>query len=52
LHLICVGIPVAWAIMDKEDVPTLEAFFKCVNKHVPQATINTVMTDDGTTESI
>jgi len=52
LHLICVGIPVAWAIMDKEDVPTLEAFFKCVNERVPQATINTVMTDDGTTKSI
>lgn len=47
IYYICAGIPVAWAIMDKEDVPTLETFFKSVNERVPQTTIKTVMTDDG-----
>ena len=27
------GIPVAWSIVDKEDVPTLEAFFKRIHEH-------------------
>ena len=39
----------AWAIIDKEDVPTLETFFQVVKEHVPAATVNTLMTDDGKT---
>ena len=41
------GIPVAWGIIDREDVPTLEAFFKCIQEKAPLATVNTFMTDDG-----
>ena len=33
--------------MDKEDIPTLEALFKCIQERVPLAVVNTVMTDDG-----
>ena len=32
----------------KEDVHTLEAFFKSLNERVPQAAVNTLMADDGT----
>ena len=39
--------------MDKEDIPTLEAFFESIHEQVPTAIVNTVMTDDGmeTTDS-
>jgi hypothetical protein len=40
------GIPVAWGIVDKEDIPTLQALFKCIQERVPLAVVNTVMTDD------
>ena len=42
----------AWAIIDKEDVPTLETFFQVVKEHVPAATVNTLMTDDITPPQI
>ena len=45
------GLPVAWAIVDKEDIHTLQAFFKSLNEHVPTATVNTLMTDYGTGQS-
>ena len=45
--IISTGIPVAWGVMDREDIPTLEAFFKCVKGKVPSAIVNTLMTDDG-----
>ena len=45
--LSCTGIPVAWGIMDREDIPTLEAFFRCIKGRVPSADVNTLMTDDG-----
>ena len=41
------GIAVAWAIVDREDVHTLEAVFRSVREHVPEASVNTLMTDDG-----
>ena len=31
-------------------MPTLEAFFKRIHKHVPGASVNTLMTDDGKTK--
>ena len=37
----------AWAIVDKEYIATLEAIFHVVKKQVPSATVNTLMTDDG-----
>ena len=39
----------AWAIVDREDVDTLQSVFKCVHDHVPDASVNTLMTDDGET---
>ena len=42
-----IGVPVAWAILDKEEVSTLQEFFKCVQGRVPEALISTLMTDDG-----
>ena len=41
------GQPIAWAIADVEDTNTYEEFFKAVNARVPDAEVNTVMTDDG-----
>ena len=37
----------AWAILDKEDVPILEEYFKCVQEYVSDVVISTLMTDDG-----
>ena len=34
-------------MMDREDVPVLEEYFKCVQENVPDAVISTLMTDDG-----
>ena len=42
-----IGVPVAWAMMDREDVPVLEEYFKCVQENVLDAVISTLMTDDG-----
>ena len=44
-------MPVAWAILDKEEVSTLQEFFKCVQGRVPEALISTLMTDDGKNDS-
>ena len=44
LHL---GQPVAWAIADVEDGQTYHEFFKAVKWRVPNAVIDTLMTDDG-----
>ena len=41
------GQPVAWAIMDTEEVATYKEFFKAIQARVPQAVINVIMTDDG-----
>ena len=41
------GIPVAWGIMDREGITTLEALFKCMKVKVASANVNTLMTDDG-----
>lgn len=45
--IISTGIPIAWGVMDREDIPTLEVFFKSIQGKVPLATVNTLMTDDG-----
>ena len=42
-----VGVPVAWAILDREEVPILQQFFRCVRNNVPDAIVKTLMTDDG-----
>ena len=42
----------AWAIVDREDVHTLEVFFITVSERVPTATVNTLMTDDGKLQSM
>ena len=41
------GQPVAWAITDIEDAQTYQEFFKAVRVRVPDAVIDTLMTDDG-----
>lgn len=41
------GISVAWGIIDREDIPTLETFYKCIQEEVPLATVDFFMTDDG-----
>ena len=46
------GIPVGWAIVDKEDLSTLEAFFKSIHEHVLGAVVNTLMTDGGKTTTV
>ena len=45
--LIMTGQPVAWAITDTEEINCYEEFFKAIKATVPDATINTLMTDDG-----
>ena len=47
MFIISTGIPVAWGVMDREDIPTLEAFFNDIQGKVPSAIVNTLMTDDG-----
>jgi hypothetical protein len=42
------GQPVAWAITDVEDAQTYQEFFKSVKWRVPEAVIETLMTDDDT----
>ena len=42
-----VGVPVAWAILDREEVPIFQQFFRCVRNNVPDAIVKTLMTDDG-----
>lgn len=37
----------AWAITDVEDTHTYQEFFKAVKARVPDAVIDTLMTDDG-----
>ena len=41
------GQPVAWAITDVENTHTYHEFFKAVKSRVPDAIIDTLMTDDG-----
>ena len=41
------GQPVAWAITDIEDAQTYQEFFRAVRVRVPDAVIDTLMTDDG-----
>lgn len=43
------GVPVAWAIMDKEDTASHRAFFSAIKDRVPTAEVTCVMTDDGKT---
>ena len=42
------GCPIAWLISNREDEATLTMVFKTVKIHCPNASINTLMTDDGT----
>ena len=42
-----IGIPVAWGITDTEDIRTYTEFFSVIKKRIPDATIHTLMTDDG-----
>ena len=42
------GCPIAWLISNREDEATLTMLFKTVKIHCPNASINTLMTDDGT----
>ena len=42
-----IGCPVAWLISNREDEATLTVFFKTVKLHCPEASIKTLMTDDG-----
>lgn len=42
------GQPIAWAIADVEDTNIYEEFFKAVKARVPDAEVNTIMSDDGT----
>ena len=44
---LCIGIPVAWAISDREDSETIEAMFTVVKEKCPDAKVSTLMTDDG-----
>lgn len=41
------GIPVAWAIVDREDITSYRVFIKAVKGRVPTAEVTCVMTDDG-----
>ena len=41
------GQPVAWAITETEDINVYSEFFKAIKERVPDATIDTLMTDDG-----
>ena len=47
MYLYLLGQPVAWAITDVEDAQTYHEFFKAVKWRVPDAVIDTLMTDDG-----
>ena len=49
MHHACMflGQPVAWAITDIEDAQTYQEFFRAVRVRVPDAVIDTLMTDDG-----
>ena len=40
-------MPVAWAISDREDTDTIEAFWTAVKSKCPNAVISNLMTDDG-----
>ena len=42
-----IGIPVAWAISNREDANTFKVVFNAVKTRCPSAAVNTVMTDDG-----
>ena len=43
----CKGQPVAWAIMDTEDTSTYFEFFTALKARVPEAVVQTIMTNDG-----
>lgn len=45
--IILTGVPVAWAIVDNEELTTLQEFFRCVKDAVPDLSVKTLMTDDG-----
>ena len=42
-----IGIPVAWAIVDREDFTSFKSFFIAVNTRVPSAEVTHLMSDDG-----
>ena len=46
-NVILIGIPVAWAISDREDSDTIEVLFTVVKNKCPDAKVPTLMTDDG-----
>ena len=52
LHVVYIhthlGCPVAWLISNREDEATLTMLFKTVKVRCPNASVNTLMTDDGT----
>ena len=41
------GQAVAWCISDKEDVTVIELFLRSVHNRAPNASVRTIMTDDG-----
>ena len=45
--LFIVGVPVAWAISDREDAHTIEAYWTAVKTKCPEAVVSNLMTDDG-----
>ena len=45
--LFIIGMPVAWAISDREDVDTTEAYWAAVKTKCPEAVVSNLMTDDG-----
>ena len=47
LIVIIPGQPITWAIADTEDINTYGEVFKAVKAKVPDADVNTIMTDDG-----
>ena len=45
--IIPLGQPVVWALADKEDADTLECLWAVIKRRCPNATVTTLMTDDG-----
>ena len=45
--LYIIGMPVAWAISDREDADTIEAYWTAVKTRCPEAVVSNLMTDDG-----
>ena len=45
--LFIIGMPVAWAISDREDADTIEAYWAAVKTKCPEAVVSNLMTDYG-----